>query len=790
MVFLVESIQRDKYTELILFQRDKDGKKSYKIVKDFRPRFFVPESDPVPEDRRITGVKSGYKDIDNNPVKKIYTQKSVHVPELRDRFSKHYEADILFTHRYIINRIGPIEPYPLKILYIDIELNTVDSFPDMFDPDQEIVTISMVDSFDNREILLYYESPECKKPIKETETIKKFKTEEDLLNAFIVQMQKYDPDVITGWNIEKFDLTYLIRRMEKLGLNYRKLSPLYSVRIDEKWGDVMIKGRVILDMMKGYKYFRKISNQGRAESYSLEYTAQEVLKKGKIPHKDNFHDMWINSPEKLIEYNKRDTLLVKEINDTLNIIDFFNSIRCKACAQLRDIYSTSKLTDGFLLRKCRDKYVLPSGNRNISDIEKYSGAIVIKPTPGIYKNVIGLDISSMYPNLMKTFNIGYETFNPDGEIQLADGIGFNNGIGLISETLRELEQERNYWKKKMRKAAIEKDEDKRQLYYFNQYAVKVITNAIYGYLGYPRSRLYKKEVAGAVTTAGRELIMYTKRKVEELGYKVLYGDTDSVYVQAKSNGLIPLLTEGKKLCDILNKSYKDFAKERGAKICTLSMKFEKALKSIMFVSKRGENVGAKKKYAYLPLWIDGKNVEDKVEFTGFETIRSDTPRIGRLVQKKVVDMVLHGVEKEKVLEYLRDLDRKIRNKEIPDEEIGFPKGISSPLRTYGKQKRHGKTNIRIGIPPVVKGALYANKYLGKRYGQGSKPKWIYVKRVSPGFPETDVITYDEFIPEGFIPDYDAINKRIFDFKLSEIFRAAGWGDFPELNQNTLNKWGM
>ena len=307
--------------------------------------------------------------------------------------------------------------------------------------------------------------------------------------------------------------------------------------------------------------------------------------------------------------------------------------------------------------------------------------------------------------------------------------------------------------------------------------------SFFGFLGFKGSRLYKKEVAAAITLLGREIILHTKNKSEELDYKVLYSDTDSVYVQAQVTSLPMMVAEGKGLAKFLTDSYVDFAKAINSNECTLEMQYEKAMSRMMFFAKRGEEKGAKKKYAFILIWKDGNPTDNEIEFSGLASVRSDTPRVGRKIEKDVITRILRGESKESVVEYLKDLDKKIRKREIPDEEIGFPKGISDKLENYGKVKKEkGKKDRKTGTPPVIKGVLYSNKFLGTRFGMGSKPKWIYVKKVPVGYPFTDIISYETEIPAGFVPDFDKMTERIFKYKLEEAFRSAYWGDFPELHR--------
>lgn len=791
-MFLIETNQKNKYTELVIFSRDKNGKKTIKKVKDFKPYFYINEEENVPDDNRITSVETGHKNLFGKRLKKIYVRKSNDIIGVRSLFDKHYEADVPITQRYIVDVLGETDIYKLHTLSLDIETDTKDIFPNIDDPDQAITTCAFADNngFKRKYI---YKSPECKKEITVDGNTRVFKTELSLLEAIVSLIKQLDPDVITGWNVIDFDLAYLINRLKKTEIDYRVLSPMNQVFCskntkEERKYDVKIRGRIIIDGLDAYKHFRKISNQGKADKYSLEFTAQDVLGIGKIPHEEGFHDMWINNPNKLIEYNLRDAELVIKILEKLDIISFFNYLTSKSHALLTQIYHTTSLVDGYLLKKSHNKVVLPSKNKQNS--EKYSGAFVFPPTPGLYDNVIALDLKALYPNIIKTFNIGYETFNPDGEIRLKDGIAFDRGIGLMSQIMRELEGERKIYKQKMWKADQANNESERLLNHYKQNSVKVLMNAFYGYLGYEGSRLYKKEVAEAVTEWGQHILKWSWKILNNNGYYVVYGDTDSVYIKAKETSFVKLLTEGTNITKKINNSYLTFTKNYGSDDCTLEMEFEKIFKKVLFVGKKGSDEGAKKKYAYILLWEDKKKVDGKVKFTGFETVRSDTSKIAKMTQKDVITKILNGSTKKEIIKNIILLDENIRNGKIPTEDIAFPKGISKPINSYGGTSTDEETGKvrKIGTPPVITGARYANKYLGKRFSQGSKPMWLYIKKVPPGYPDTKILTFDtEDIPKGFMVDYDTMIDRILRMKLEAIFLASGFGEFPRTDsrQQTL-----
>jgi DNA polymerase I len=143
-------------------------------------------------------------------------------------------------------------------------------------------------------------------------------------------------------------------------------------------------------------------------------------------------------------------------------------------------------------------------------------------------------------------------------------------------------------------------------------------------------------------------------------------------------------------------------------------------------------------------------------------------------------MILNGQSKEEVISFLQNIYDKIVSREIPDEEIGFPMRIQFEFEKYK------------AIGPMIKGVKYSNKYLGTHFEKGAKPKYIYIKSVAPGYPDTKVVAFDEKLPSGFVPDWDKMTDRILKMKLSEIFKSVGWGEFPKFENRTvgLGAWGV
>ncbi len=797
-MYLIEKRQKPMGTDLLIFSR-KDGKKVMEVVSDFKNYFYVPEDEEVPDDRRITKIEGGHTTITGQKVKKIWVDKSNNIYEIKQEFSETFESDVDIATRYIIDELGEQDPYPLKILYFDIETDSHKIFPNLEEPDHAITSICMYDSIDGVETKLVLDndnwSPLVRQQLIQNNTII-CKNEQILLGTFITKVNEYDPDMISAWNGHGFDYPYLIKRMMQFEIEFKKLSPISGVYFDD-WSDkdVVIRGMLVSDLMRDYMHFRSVSNQGKAESYSLEFTAQSLLGEGKLQHDETFHELWVNDPVKLVEYNMRDTALLDKIEKKLKLIDFFNSIRGKACSQYRSIYHNTLLLDSLTLRHVKGKIVLPDKQPN--EKKQFSGAYVHLPTPGIYTNVSVVDVKSLYPNLIRTFNLSYETYNKDGEIQIKpeEGLCFTKKPGLIPEILEDLNNERTHAKNEFKKARKAKDKDLAQVWDFRQYAVKVLMNSYYGALGFPGFRLYKHEIAAAVTYLGQECIQYSKDVLEDMGFDLLYIDTDSLFFQSKEKTTMGVVKEGNEIMKNINDSYMEFANKYGSEFNTLEIEYEKSFKKMMFVRKRGDTVGGKKKYAYIYLWVDGKTVDKQVHATGFGLVRSDVPRISRTIQEEVLNMVLRDdASKEEVLSYIEGEYSKIKSGEYSHDMIGFPKELKNNLWDYGKIKeKDDGTKYKSGTPPIVFGARYC---YDDKTEVLTNEGWKYFKNLSSSntlatLKNDKYLEYQkpsEIIEDTYIGPMYHVNSKQINMLVTpnhKLYRASTW-----LNVNNEKTWTL
>ena len=342
--------------------------------------------------------------------------------------------------------------------------------------------------------------------------------------------------------------------------------------------------------------------------------------------------------------------------------------------------------------------------------EEFEGATVFEPSRGVRENVVVLDLKSLYPMAMMTINASMETKvdassprDPGTEVWAPNGVRFHKQPdGLTRTIIAELLKERD--EKKALRNTFAFGSPQYVLYDMQQNVLKVIMNTYYGVSGYPRFRLFDREIGSAATSVGRAIIEHTRRVIEQQGYTVIYGDTDSCMVQlAKEFDKEQTITTARLIEKRLNESYRDFAKtELNADEHFFSIKFEK-------IYARFFQAGKKKRYAGSLVWKEGKDVKE-TDIVGFEIRRSDTPQITKIVQQRVMEMILAGEGYDGIKAFLSDVIKKYRAGKYTLDEVGIPGGIGKSLDDYDNDDAQ------------VRGAKYANQYLHTEFGKGSKPK--------------------------------------------------------------------
>ncbi|HUU75363.1 MAG TPA: DNA-directed DNA polymerase [Methanoregulaceae archaeon] len=779
-----------------IFGRTADKEAFHLQVTGFQPYFYVPldQADDREHPPQVTVDREReFTSIREDALRRLITRRPTDVRDIRDNYH-HFEADIPFATRFMIDcgltggvrSPGVVASYrdlapaevnaPARVCMMDIECEDRNGFPD---PERDaIICITCHDSFDDEFESFIYQPPdadECDMSLLSRQEgrengcfvqgrhhISTHDSEASMLKGFAGYIRRHDPDILSGWNFVEFDMPYVRKRMEALGMQVTMLS-----RLEGQVERNALRGRALFDLLSAYKKMHATQK----ESYRLDSIAEEELGDTKVRYRGTISDLWRKDPCTLVEYNYKDVELCVRINEKSRIIEFYREIARYVGCPLDRTLNSSNIIDIFVLRKAHGKYVLPS--KGFARADEFEGATVFEPSRGVRENVVVLDLKSLYPMAMMTINASPETKDPDGALKAPNGIRFRkepDGLtrSIISELLTERDQ------KKRERNAHPFGSPEYVLYDLQQNVLKVIMNTYYGVSGYSRFRLYDREIGSAITSVGRAIIEHTRKVIEGMDYRVIYGDTDSCMVMLHPGAIEETIRIARQIEETVNASYGEFAlRELNADTHYFSIKFEK-------VYRRFFQAGKKKRYAGHLVWKEGSDV-DQIDVIGFEIRRSDYPSITKVVQRKVMEMILYGEGYDVVKEYLGEVIRNYRAGKYSLDEIGIPGGIGKHLEDYQNDDAH------------IRGAKYANEHLGMDFTKGSKPKRVYIKNVTSRYKKTDVLCfeYGDQVPPQFQVDWELMLNKTLKLPISRIIEALGW-QWTDIDpsRTTLAQWGI
>ena len=713
-----------------LFRTDPTEKREREIITDFRPYFYI-ESEGDTEMKTLEGVS----------VEKKYTRNPYDIPQIRDEF-EHFEADIPYTDRYVLDTMDlPLVDDYLRVLYLDIETYTRSgqSFPDQEHARDPICMICVYDNL--------------------TEQYHTFGdgNEVQLLKDFAAFIKEANPDVITAWNSD-FDFGTIYNRMKKCHLNTNILSPLNYVSYD-KWG-IKISGVDTLDLLKLYKNL----HFGELDSFALNSVGEHELGLKKIDTHMLPGDMLDKGLKKeLEEYCLRDVEIMVELDKKMKIIDFYHLLqRISGASSIGGAQSFSKIFDLLMIKKAHNRnIVLPTGGTH--EKTDIVGARVLDPVKGLHANVAVLDIVGMYVNIFKLLNLGYETvgtFPSNNCVTVktdTETLYVNQEKkSLWVEILDDIMEERLKYKKLMLDSRI--DSPEYELYYQEQYAMKTLIAAAYGVSNFRHFRLYNYRVSAIITFIGREMNKFMEKIANESGYKTIYGDTDSIFVEGLES-----VEDSLKLESVINNSWKRFLNELeiDADPSVLSIEFDALYDRLFFTE-------AKKRYAGHYVYKNGEET-DSTKIVGFQTKRSDSSAFTKELQTKILDIILN----DPIPDVERNISKLIKKsydivRDIDLLKVGIPKGFGKKPETYKIQNLN------------TKAVIYSQKYLGLAQIELVKPLVFSIKRNKPHskLPATKSVAIDpedksqmQLLVDNFYIDWDIMIPKLIERPTEKILNA-------------------
>jgi DNA polymerase-2 len=564
--------------------------------------------------------------------------------------------------------------------------------------------------------------------------VESFATERELLLAFCDWIARYDPDVLIGWNVVNFDLWFLQRLADKLRCRLplgRDGSQPYWRNLDDdgERKTVNLPGRVVLD---GIELLRTATY--RFESFSLENVSREMLGDGKLLHGsargEQIGELFREDKDYLAQYNLQDCELVWNIFEHARLMDF-----AVARSQMTGLNmdrlggSVAAFDHLYLPRLHRAGYVAPNAS---SEHQASPGGFVMDSVPGIYDHVLVLDFKSLYPSIIRTFYIdplglatGLAAAEDSELVEGFQGGRFSREQHLLPDIIQELWERRDEAKER-------RDEAQSQ-------AIKIIMNSFYGVLGTPGCRFFDARLASSITRRGHQIIQQTRDRIEALGDRVIYGDTDSVFVWLPDVDSAAAARErGRYLERELNQWWTRRLEEEFGLQSVLELEFETHYQRFLMPTVRGSDKGSKKRYAGV-IERDGK---PELVFKGLENVRTDWTALARRFQSELYRRVFFD---EPYVDYIKQIVAQLMAGEL-DAELVYRKRLRRKLDDYQRN-----------VPPHVQAARIARERGEPATARGD---WVeYVITLNGAEPAASAragLDYQHYLERQLAPVADGI----------------------------------
>ena len=803
-----------------IYLRGRDGATRIHKKINYEPYLFVQSKSDNPKYRSLFG-----KPVDKVEFESIY--------EARD-FIKRYEDvsnfDMYGLDKFVypfINDYYPgqvnYDPDKINIGTLDIETASDNGFPDPKTADQEITAITIK----RRDMIISlgcgaYNAPEGVIYIQ-------CKDERSLLLKFLEMWKQLDLDILTGWNVEFFDVPYIVNRITRLFDSdmAKTLSPWKLVEEDtlEIMGRVNqiyhIRGLCVLDYMQLYKKFT-YTNQ---ESYKLDHIAFVELGERKLDYSefDNLRELHKHDFQKFMDYNIHDVNLVDRLDNKLNLIGLALTVAYDAKINYEDVFTSVRLWDVIIHNALIQENVVVSRNKSSSKSSQFAGAFVKDPIVGMHKDVVSFDVESLYPSLIVQYNISPETYrgkyhrgftvdqsldgalhNPEISTFLKDNnvaMTANSCLwdkdfeGIFPKLIQKMMIERKQYKALMIEAKKEYEKNpsnelknKISKYDNLQMARKIQLNSLYGALGNQYFRWFEIDFAEAITLTGQLAIRWTEKHINAFLDKatgktkdrVIAIDTDSVYLNL-NDIVADDMTDTEKRVNYLDKICSEVLEQKIKVSFDNLVSYTNAYKPFLRMKREAiANKGiwtAKKRYILNVYDNEGvRYAEPKLKMMGIEAVKSSTPASCREKIKDSLKIIMSGTEAD-VQSFIQDFKKEFKT--LSFDDIAFPRGCNG-LAEYSDRNSIYKK----GTPIHVRGALVYNhllkeKGLDKRHEPvkaGEKIKFCYMKVPNP--IRENVISVVNTLPpqldlDKYI-DYNLQFTKAFLEPLKGILDAIGY----------------
>ena len=794
--------------------------KEYKEKIDFSPTLFA-----------ISQEDSKFKTL------KGQTLKPIQFPSISKarEFKRSYNTDNSplygmdrYQYQYIANEYPEdmiFDKDQIKIFTVDIECSAENGFPDVENPTEELLAIT-VKNQSNKQIITWG-TGEFKTDRSDVTYIR-CKSEKSLIMEFMKFWIKNYPDVITGWNTKFFDIPYLFNRIRNLVDEkvLKRFSPWNLVERET----IVVRGRPqtyyaifgisMLDYLDLYQKFIPT----KQESYKLDYIGKVELG---LPKDDNpydtFREWYTKDYQSFIDYNIKDVEIVDQLEDKLKLIELVLTMAYEAKVNYTDVFSQVRMWDMLIYNYLKkDNIMIPPKEDNVKE-DKYDGAYVKDPITGMHNWIVSFDINSLYPHLIMQYNISPEKIigvkpsgisvdrllnhatplthlKTEGACITPNGAMFKtDSPGFLPRLMESMYNDRVKFKtlafqakKEYQKTKDPKTAKEISRCHNIQWAKKIALNSAYGAIGNQYFRYYDVRQATAITSSGQFVIRFIEKNVNEYINKILKthdkvdyivaSDTDSIYLTLDK--LVEATCKNKSKADtlkflnkVVNSRIEPFIDKCFAELAdyTNAIKQKMVMKREVIADKGIWT--AKKRYMLNVLDEEGITFEEpKLKIMGIEAVKSSTPEVCRGKIKQAIKLIMTKDE-DTLQKFIADFKKEFY--QMTAEQISFPRSCNN-LKKY----MHGSNIFIKGTPIHVKGALIYNHQLKqfklhRKYPliqEGDKIKFLKLIEANPF--KFDVISYVTKLPSEFklqeYIDYDIMFQKTFLDPMSFILNSIGW----------------
>lgn len=815
----------------ILYRGYKDGNPVVEKVR-FQPTLFY--NDPLQTD-------SEWKSLYGN--KPLMKKKFDSMSDANSFINEHSDVEgfdihgmTWFKYQYISEKFPNDIEYNVSdanILVYDLEVldptGEIKGFPDIDKAEVPIVMISFYSTTDK--VVRVWGLKDYEKQPDDTFKYKKFEDERTMLNYFIAYLSRTKPDILTGWNTSLFDIPYMVNRMRKIfGEDYtNQISPFDVIEgreVKDDFGNKALEydifGVIDLDYLKLYKKFGTYSAK---ESYKLDYIAGEELGLSKVKMSGrSFYDSYTNHFQEFVKYNAWDTELVIKLDDKMKLIELAFSLSYLYKCNMSDIFRTVLPWEVFIYNHLlKKKIAVPPKNKK--DSEAFEGAWVKEAEPNMYGWIMSFDFASLYPSIIRQWNISPETLI-DEKIEIgvdafvnaskeaieasvrakeldcaiaANGTMYKKDVlGFLPELMAFLMVGRKTTKKEMLKLEQEYQKTKNasllpKIAALNnrQMAFKIAANAAYGAIGQKGFLYFNYLMAEAITLTGQvsdrhladslNIRMNTLLKTKDVDYITL-ADTDSVYLNCQ-----PLVDRccGAMTVDEIVEFLDNFGETECQKVINKSVDYifdltnayDKVMSSKREAIASKTLIRAKKNYAMYVHNSEGVAYNPpKLKILGIEVVRSTTPQWCRAKIKEGIKIMFEKDEKA-----IQDFFTQCKEEffKLPVEEIAMNRGVNEISKWMIEKSPYYKS----ACPIHVRGSILFNMHMANKewfmpIHNGDKIKMVYLREPNPireniiAFPSSETLYEDSGLLQYV--DYKLQFEKVFLSPLKSLTDLPKW----------------